>query len=257
MPRRSRIESESGYYHIITRGINKEKIFEGKHEKEAVTTLIRDKTKEETCKIAAYCIMNNHLHMIVIAEKPALVNIMKRINISYAMSYNQRHERIGPVFQDRFKSENINNERYLYGALRYIHNNPVKAGVVSTAQEYKWSSMREYVYDKPGLVDREIKDNIMNRFTSRKDFIDFHTMKDETNYLEIKEEVEELKEKRAKKILEDYFKEKGLTEFAKLPNKDELIIKLLTETDLSYRKIADLIGTNPNAVFRANKKNRP
>ena len=71
------------------------------------------------------------MHIIIIAEKPILVKFMKRINISYAMSYNQRHKRIGPVFQDRFKSENIDNEKYLLGAIRYIHNNPVQIGRAS------------------------------------------------------------------------------------------------------------------------------
>jgi REP element-mobilizing transposase RayT len=257
MPRRARLESVSGYYHIMTRGINKEKIFETKKEKETIMTFIREKSQEEACKIAAYCIMNNHLHIIAITEKPILINVMKKINISYAMSYNQRHERIGPVFQDRFRSENINNDRHFYGVLRYIHNNPVNAGIVPKAEEYIWSSMREYLNGRTLLIDEKVKDDIMHHFMSKKSFIDFHNLQDETIYLEVKEETEILEEKRAKRIIKDYFEKKGINDLIKPGDKDELVEKLLKETNLSYRRIAKETGTSINTVFRANKKNRP
>jgi len=257
MARQARLESETGYYHVMIRGINKEKIFQTEQEKERILTLIKEKTQGEPCKVVAYCIMNNHLHMIIHAEKAILVRIMKRINVSYAMLYNQRHKRIGPVFQDRFKSENIDTEKYLFGAIRYIHNNPVQAGMVLKAQDYKWSSMQEYTDNLTLLVDKDTKEQLIKEFISIDDFLSFHEIKDEADYLEIKEEAKELKTKKAQKIIEKYFSEEGITELRQLKNRDELIIKLINETGLSYRKIAELTGTTLNVVNKANKKYRP
>ncbi|MGI6225957.1 MAG: REP-associated tyrosine transposase [Peptococcales bacterium] len=257
MARQARLESETGYYHVMIRGINRENIFQTEQEKEKILTLVKEKTQEEPCKIVAYCIMNNHLHMIIHAEKAILVRVMKRINISYAMSYNQRNKRIGPVFQDRFRSENIETEKYLFGAIRYIHNNPVQAGITTKAQEYKWSSMREYIDNVKLLIDKETKEGLLKEFISIDDFKNFHEIEDETDYLEIKEEVRELKTNKAQKVIEEYFSKKGIADARQLKNRDELIIKLLDETGLSYRKIAELTGITVSMVHQANKKYRP
>ncbi len=254
MVREARVESETGFYHVMVRGINKEKIFETEREKEKIITLIKEKMQEVMCRIVAYCVMNNHMHMIIIAEKAELIKFMKKVNISYAMSYNQRHERVGPVFQGRFRSENITDEAYLYGAIRYIHNNPIKAGIVSDTKEYRWSSIAEYISDEQIIIDVKTKEEILNGFVSVKDFLDFHDIEDNTNYLEIKEEAEQLKEKKAKRIIHDYFEEKRITDEVQLKGKDmeELLKKLLNETDLSYRKIADLTGSNLRTIHKVN-----
>ncbi len=73
---------------------------------------------------------------------------MKRINISYVYYFNKKYDRIGHLFQDRFKSEGIENDAYLLSAVRYIHNNPVKAGKVQSIEEYKWSSLYYLYCDK-------------------------------------------------------------------------------------------------------------
>jgi len=249
MPRQARAESETGYYHIMTRGINKDKIFEKDYEKEKILQFLKEKTQEEACKIIAYCIMDNHMHMILSAKKKELISMMKKINISYAMYYNQKHKRIGHVFQDRFKSENIADERYLYGAIRYIHNNPVKAKMIEKAEEYKWSSIREYLSNETMLINKEIKEEVIRGFISENEFKEFHTIEDDTNYLEIKEEAKENKEKRAAKIMEQYFEENGITD-------KDLIVKLI-EAGISYRRIAELMGISLNTVHTTNKKNRP
>lgn len=257
MTRQARLESPTGYYHIMVRGINKDKIFKTEKEKEKIISIIKEKIREEPCQIAAYCIMDNHLHMIIICEKSVLTNVMRRINISYAMSYNRKHKRIGPVFQERFKSEGISDERYLYGAIRYIHNNPVKGHITSKAEEYKWSSMREYI-NKEGiiLIDKDIKQQVLNGFLSDKEFMEFHNLQDEEEYLDMKEEIDDRKEKEAEEIMNVFFQEKGITDSKQFHNKEELIIKLLDETKLSYRKIAELTESSLNKVYTTNKKYR-
>ncbi|QSX05640.1 hypothetical protein JYG23_13370 [Sedimentibacter sp. zth1] len=101
MPRQARIKSATGIYHIMIRGINKEKIF------------------------------MSSIH------KNKILEIVKKINVKYAMYYNKVEKRYGHVFQDRFKSEAVEDDNYLIGVLRCIHNNPVKAGIVKNIEEYK------------------------------------------------------------------------------------------------------------------------
>ncbi|MBF7096280.1 transposase [Alkalibacter mobilis] len=254
MPRKARIESKTGYYHIMTRGINKEKIFKTDREKEKILQFIDAKDKELESRIIAYCIMDNHLHMIVDTEKDELVSLMKGINISYAMYYNQTHDRIGPLFQGRFRSENILDEKYLFGAIRYVHNNPVKAQVVKRPEDYLWSSMHEYMSDNMTLINRNTKEDILNRFTSNKEFKIFHEKKDKNSYLEVIEESRKDKEKNANDLIEKYLDEKAIENLGQLHNKDELITTLLKE-DITYRRISELLGTTISRVHSINKRN--
>lgn len=92
--------------------------------------------------------MYNHLHIIIKAERDNLTSIMKKIGIRYATYYNKKHKRVGSVFQDRFKSENIEDEGYLLSCLRYIHNNLVQADVVKDIVDYNYSSINEYYTEK-------------------------------------------------------------------------------------------------------------
>jgi REP element-mobilizing transposase RayT len=84
--------------------------------------------------------MDNHVHLLINEGDDEIGKIMKRINISYSYYFNKKYGRIGHLFQDRFKSEGIDSDAYLLSVVRYIHNNPVKAGLVKNIEEYKWSS---------------------------------------------------------------------------------------------------------------------
>ncbi|KJS23591.1 MAG: hypothetical protein VR72_00300 [Clostridiaceae bacterium BRH_c20a] len=116
--------------------------------------------------------------------------------------------------------------------------------------------MNEYLGEEKVLIDKVTKEEIMKGFISEKDFMDFHELEDETNYLEIKEEAEKRREKRAEQIIERYCGERGIIDKGQLGNYDEIILRLLEETGLSYRKIAEITGVSLNAIYNANKKNR-
>lgn len=257
MPRVSREESYTAYYHVMTRGINKEKIFKSKSDKQKLIDIIKKKLNEVDCKIFAYCVMDNHLHLLVNSSIENLSLFMKKINISYAMYYNSKNDRIGSVFQGRFKSENILNDRYFYGVVRYIHNNPVKANIVKKPEEYNWSSMNEYIKDEANIVDINGIKLIQNNFHTVSSFMEFHQVQDEHNYLEIDEEYELKNIQLSEKVIKDYLKEKNLKEVNELKDKEELIISLLKTKQYSYRKIAELVGCTVHQVYASNKKNRP
>lgn len=151
MPRHSRQKSKTGVYHVMLRGINKQFIFNDEQDFMKMEKILRrvsstscSGTPKESCSIYAYCMMSNHLHILIEEQNDNLACIMKRIGVAYVSYYNKRNNRVGPLFQGRFKSEPVGSFDYFVSLLHYIHMNPVNAGLVSGPDKYKWSSWREY-----------------------------------------------------------------------------------------------------------------
>ena len=130
MPRQARKKSKSNIYHIILRGINQQIIFEDSEDyTRFIETLDRYKAVSGY-NVFAYCLMSNHIHMLIKAEKEEPDLIMKRIECSYVYWYNSKYYRSGHLFQDRFRSEPVETDEYFLTVLRYIHQNPIKAKLV-------------------------------------------------------------------------------------------------------------------------------
>ena len=153
MPRKSRELSPTGIYHVMMRGINKATIFHDDLDfmkmlkTLSVVSTTKDKDENKSipgCAIYAYCLMPNHIHILIGEVGETLERTIKRIGVSYALYYNKRYERIGHLFQDRFKSEPVGNSKYYATLLRYIHFNPVEAGLANIPSQYKWSSWHEF-----------------------------------------------------------------------------------------------------------------
>ena len=147
MPRASRKKSESGIYHIMLRGINQQVVFE---ENEDYDRFIDTVKKYKTIcgyKLFAYCLMSNHIHIIIKEETESIDQIIKRIAGSYVYWYNSKYYRKGHLFQDRFKSEPVDDDAYFMTVLRYIHQNPVKAKLCSKVEDYPFSSFAEYLHE--------------------------------------------------------------------------------------------------------------
>jgi putative transposase len=120
----------------MLRGNNREKIFRDEEDKARMIDTLGDKKKAEEYFLYAYCVMDNHIHLIIKEGKDPIASIVKRIATSYSYYFNKKYKRIGHVFQERFKSENIEDESYLLAAIRYVHQNPVKPGI-GTVDGYK------------------------------------------------------------------------------------------------------------------------
>ena len=156
MPRRARRILDSCYLHIITQGLNKEYIYGDEEKKQKLYNLMLKKKENLDLKIVAYCIMDNHMHMIVFSEDIEIVSTyMKRLNTAYALYYNTIKDRVGYVYRDRYYSEAISSKRYLYNCIAYIHYNPVVAQIVNKPEEYKYSSYNDYIRGD-GIVENEI-----------------------------------------------------------------------------------------------------
>ena len=155
MSRQGRIQSGTGVYHVMMRGINRQQIFESEEDNKHMLYVLSNLQLQyspdgtplpsPTCTIYAYCLMGNHFHLLIQERAWTISEIIKSLASSYVYYFNKQHQRIGHLFQDRFKSEPVNDMTYFITLLRYIHQNPVKAGIVSDAKDYPCSSWCEYL----------------------------------------------------------------------------------------------------------------
>ena len=155
MARKARTHSDSGVYHVILRGVNKQQIFECTEDYQRFLNILRTLTVREqdesghrskpNCVVYAYCLMGNHVHLLIKESSETLTQIMKRISSSYVYYYNHKYGRIGHLFQERFKSQPVGDWGYFLTLLRYIHQNPLKPRLVTSLREYRWSSWLEYI----------------------------------------------------------------------------------------------------------------
>lgn len=141
MPRHSRNLGTTGWAHIILRGINRENLFYDAEDYSRFFSTLTRFQKNHPFDIAASCLMSNHVHLLMYEENGAHAQIIKRITVSYASYYNSKYDRVGHVFQDRFRSEPVNDERYLLTVARYIYLNPQKAGLCSAA-DYPYTGIQ-------------------------------------------------------------------------------------------------------------------
>lgn len=165
MPRLARVKSETSIYHIMIRSISEIQLFNERSDKLKYFSLIKKYQLKYEFKIYAYCLLDNHGHMILDCNGADVSTIMHGINLSYAMYFNRKYKRHGHVFQDRFKSKIIDSDRYLSTVCAYIHAN--SKDVVNSNKKivtYEFSSLREYVNrtNTYELLNKEFLMNVIN-----------------------------------------------------------------------------------------------
>ncbi len=157
MSRGPREYCDSGIYHIMFRGHNKNEIFLAKKDYQKFLELLQEIKEKKTCEIYAYCLMTNHVHLVIKeAELRDISDIMKRLVGEYTQWFNYKYGKSGSLTESRYKSRTVKTDEYLMHLVRYIHQNPVKAGIAQSVQEYPWSSYANYLDDNPGLVNVEM-----------------------------------------------------------------------------------------------------
>ena len=153
MPRQARQLSGTGIYHVMLRGINRQDIFEDESDYQQMIACLRSLTErydenghllQPLCTFYAYCLMSNHIHLLMREREDTVSEVVKKLGITYAHYFNKKYGRNGHLFQDRFRSEPVDNMEYFVMLLRYIHQNPVKSGIVENVEGYPWSSWNEY-----------------------------------------------------------------------------------------------------------------
>lgn len=143
MPHAQRKRSESGFYHVVAKGDGGQILFENDPDRLRFLTLLERAAEDTSVDVHAYCLMSNHVHLLLRDEKLTLSASMKQLCEQYAMYFRKITGRVGHVFQGRFWSEPIETDEYFLAALRYIHANPEPAGICR-AKDYPWSSYLAY-----------------------------------------------------------------------------------------------------------------
>lgn len=145
MARPFRIEYPGAFYHVMNRGNAGQDLFRTKRDRERFLECLETAVERFSLKIHAYCLMTTHYHILMETMDANLSRAVQWINVSFAAYFNRKRNRHGHLFQGRFRSILVEAKEYLKELSRYIHLNPVRAGIVEKTEEYPWSSYRAYI----------------------------------------------------------------------------------------------------------------
>jgi len=249
MPRSARRKSETRIYHVMLRGINQQPLFACDADNMKFLSILENYKAVSEFELYGYCLMKNHVHLLIKTVNEDLAQIFKRIEVKYAAWYNWKYDRMGHLFHDRYRSEPVEDERYFLTVLRYIHFNPVKSGICGKVDEYLWSSYSEYI-GKRRIIDTFFALDM----TGLDEFIELHNS-DKVENTEISFE------KRGRPRTTDSEIKKVMNELCGCDNADiffkfdahdrNLFIKKLKESGASIRQISKLTGIGRGIVERA------
>ncbi len=183
--------------------------------------------------------------------KEPLEQIMRRIGGSYVYWYNQKYDRIGNLFQGRFKSEPVENDAYFLAVLRYIHQNPIKAGIVNNIKDYKWSSYNEYLEDE-GITDRQHTLKMFGEETSMalERFIHFSSQISDEKALDI-EEKKKISDDKLRETIQKVFNVKAVMIQNEPKARMEILLrKILDIEGVSARQLARVTGISVNFIWK-------
>ncbi|MEA5451934.1 transposase [Leptolyngbya sp. CCNP1308] len=154
MPRRDLPFQPGHYYHLYNRGNDRNLIFFERENYLHFLRLIRLYLIEQALDVVAYCLMPNHYHLLVQCKTSAVSGAMMRLSVAYTKAMNRRYNRVGVVFQGQFQAIAVDSDEYLYHLTRYIHLNPVKAGLVAHPQNWEFSSYLDYAGLRSGTLPK-------------------------------------------------------------------------------------------------------
>lgn len=239
----------------MLRGNERKSVFLDEEDKNRFIEIILQ--KKEAAGLYAYCVRDNHVHMVIQEREngQSLETLMKRIGVTYAVYFNKKYKRVGHVFQDRFRSEAIEDEADLLSLICYVHRDPVKAEIPQ-GLNYFWSSYPRYIGLKKnlsllpemaGILDQLSRD----RKTAVKRFIKFHQEEGNHAFLDISEVSDDGEE--AEAILEKFLRSHNLLKEDLNTSENraiaaELIQNLVRKSGISGRQVADLTGLNREKV---------
>ena len=203
MPRMARKLSCTKVYHVILRGNNKQDIFFDNQDYKKFTKEIVNTKEKYKYELYAYCLMTNHVHLVIYDKNDMLSKIIQSLAVTYSAYFSRKYEKTGHLFQNRFLSKEVETSKYLMQVCRYIHRNPEKAKI-SSIDNYKWSSYKEYI-TKENIVDVKMLLLLFGESKEEaiKNFVGYHNVKSENinEYVEF-EFVKKLTDEQSKEKIE-------------------------------------------------------
>ncbi len=262
MPRVSRknLKTLTKTYHIIIRGNNKQDIFLCENDREKLINLIKNTKEEYKYKLYLFVLMSNHVHIVIYDQNDNISKIMHKLCSSYAKYFNNKYDRVGHLFQDRYKSISVNDEKYLFNLISYIHNNPCKAQI-SNLENYKWSSYKDYI--EAGNINITDTEFILSLFDEHKEkalnqFITYNKKVDNREYFKIELEVKgELTDEEAITYIKEFIHVENLLEILSFNTaiRNKYIYKISQIEGIEIAQIARILGISKRTVMRIVEKN--
>lgn len=248
MPRVARALSSSGIYHVMVRGVRGESLFLDDRDRRAYLRFLASVKKEAGLIVYGYCLMPNHVHLLIGEGQESLGTSMKRLGVAYAMRFNNKHGRDGYVFQGRYRSEAVEDDDYFLTALRYIHQNPVKAGIVGDCASFRWSSHRAYAdADRAShLVSTQLALQLMG---NRQRLLNFLITPNADHCLDVEERAV-IDDDQIRARLEQLLQGRTLADLS-LRERNRVLCQLKEMHGASIRQIAQAIGVGKRIVERA------
>lgn len=258
MPRTSRIISSTGIYHIILRSVNKHIIFEEEADYQKFLFILSDYQKTYDVDILAYCLMDNHIHIMIKSDDDYLSKFLQSFCSTFARWYNSKYERYGHLFQERFFSRPVEDINYYLNTLIYIHNNPVEAGSCRFPSEYQWSSFNAFYGSKNNLVNLNFSieligslKNIQNFFAVYSSNPDYVLDPSEYDYIPAKFLLTDEQALDIYKQLTGFDNTYDIIEIRKVER--NRIIRDLIDNGLSQSQISRLTGLSVPTIHRISK----
>ena len=247
---RKKVFYDDGFAHVISRGVGKMIIFEDDMDYKYYIKLMREYSGEMGITVCAYCLMANHVHILLRYAGKELPQFMQKLNSKYAAYFNEKYDRVGHLFQGAYRMENVDEAEYFLTVTRYIIQNPEKAGICK-AFDYRWSSL--YHYDSPeNFVDISIATNMLGgnerffRFVNTpmgNEDIEYDTMTTYQTAQRIRDMTIRAKDELGVENLSD------INKMAK-KERDAAIFKMKA-SGLSIKQIERLTGLGRNIIQRA------
>lgn len=257
MPRKARMKSRSKIYHIVWRGANRQEIFHDDQDCKLFLDVVEKYKRKTEISVYAWCLMNNHIHLLVKEGNESISVTMKRIGVSFVGYYNWKYQTTGHLFQGRFHSEKVETIRYLLTVARYIHQNPVKAGIVRRVDNWKWSSCSGYynkrVYPEKLLDEGFVLGMLSEDITVARER--FQMYNEKTNNDQCLEEYarKRLTDEEARELIKVLLGSIEIAHVKSLPRlqRNEILQKVKGIDGISQRQAARILGVSPNLVFKA------
>ncbi len=241
--RKARNDIESSFLHVMIQGDEKKYVFQNAKCKEKIIYLIKHNAFRNDVELIAYCIMDNHVHMLLFCPYIERISTMlKECNTSYGLFYNKRRNKIGHVFRERFRSEGIYTRAHLINCIKYIHENPVKARICRSVSQYPFSSYREF-----GKMNDIVRDICELSHEDIDEILDNpHTI---TQYMEDEYSKEEIKDAFNEVMKDRKIMWKDMGEITKV------YLELKEKCRINDQDIAEMLGMTRFCLYRILKKN--
>lgn len=249
MSRKPRKISTSSIYHIVVKGIDRQVMFENDNDYLKYLEILELHKFECNFEIFAYVLMSNHVHLLIHVSDIPLATIFRKINTHYAVWFNMKYGRTGPLQQDRYYSEPVEDNRYFLSVIRYIHRNPFNAGLEKKPGEaYKWSSIYEYIYNDSALINTKYVLEIINK----EDLMRFMDVDNADTCMDVESIRKRIPDDVAREIISKISGCQNSTDFQKLSMvKKKKYINILSKKHLSIRQINRLTGISIGIIQQA------